>query len=173
MGLAHGNSKRGADAALFAIDPLSVTFARARAAMMTFYLEALSIVGGDSEAKARNIASRPLDEDRSGGGLPCASDSGALTRKAARPHRRTTTKSVEVFSPASLRGPHGPAGSWCANQRKFDEAERHARVGDPRPPRSSRGILGRWRSRWSGHRTRWAEGGARYWRRARRPTRTT
>lgn len=117
MGLAR-KFKREADAAL-AIDPNHV---RALDMMMSFYLEAPGIVGGD-KAKARAMAERLMKIDPVEGYRAQVT----LARYEKQPDRieGLLRKSVEA-SPASYEA-HMDLGSWCANQKKFDEAEWHAR----------------------------------------------
>jgi tetratricopeptide (TPR) repeat protein len=117
MGLAR-KFKKEADAAL-AIDPNHV---RALDMMMSFYLEAPSIVGGD-RAKARAIADRLMKIDPVEGYRAQVT----LARYEKQPDRMEglLRKSVEA-SPDSYEA-HMDLGNWCANQKKFDEAERHAR----------------------------------------------
>jgi tetratricopeptide (TPR) repeat protein len=117
IGLAR-KFKKEADAAL-ALDPNHV---RTLDMMLSFYLEAPGIAGGD-KAKARAVADQLMKID------PVEGFRALVT--LARYEKQTDRieglwrKSAEA-RPASWEA-HMDLGTWCATQRKFEEAERHAR----------------------------------------------
>ena len=98
MGLAR-KFKKEAEAAL-AIDPNHV---RALDMMMEFYLQAPGIVGRRQGEGPRRGG--PVDEDRSGGGLPGADHAGAL-REAGEPDGRAAAQ-IGRGTAGQLRGSYG------------------------------------------------------------------
>ena len=117
MGLAR-KFKREAEAAL-ALDPNHV---RALEMMMEFYLQAPGIIGGD-KTKARGIADQLMKIDPVEGYR--AQITLARFEKQESRTEELLRKAVEV-RPASYEA-HMGLGNWCGNNKKFDEAERHAR----------------------------------------------
>jgi len=95
---------------------------RALQVMIDFYMQAPGIVGGD-KAKAHAIADRLMKIDPAEGYRAQIT----LARYDKQPGRieELLRKAVEV-RPASYDA-RISLGEWCANQKKFDEAERHAR----------------------------------------------
>ena len=118
MGLAR-KFKKEAEAAL-AIDP---NYVRALDMMMEFYLQAPGIVGGD-KAKARGVADQLMKIDPVEGYQ--AQITLARFEKQDNRTEELLRKAVEA-RPASYEA-HMGLGNWCAGQKKFEEAEQHARL---------------------------------------------
>jgi tetratricopeptide (TPR) repeat protein len=116
IGLAR-KFKKEADATL-ALDPNHV---RALDMMMEFYLQAPGVAGGD-KGKAHTVAGQLMKIDPTEGYRALV----RLARFDKQPDgiEGLLRKSVEV-SPSWEA--HMDLGGWCANQKKLDEAERHAR----------------------------------------------
>ena len=117
LGLAR-KFKREAEATL-AIDPNHV---RTLDMMMSFYLEAPGVMGGSKE-KARAVADQLMKIDPVEGYR--AQVTLARYEKQDGRVEGLVRKSVEA-SPGSWEA-HMDLANWCAGQKKFDEAERHAR----------------------------------------------
>jgi tetratricopeptide (TPR) repeat protein len=117
LGLAR-RFKKEAEATL-ALDPNHV---RALQTMIDFYMQAPGVIGGD-KAKARAIADRLMKIDPAEGYR--AQVTLARYDKQDGRVEELLRKAVEV-RPASYDA-RMALGDWCANQKKFDEAERHAR----------------------------------------------
>jgi tetratricopeptide (TPR) repeat protein len=117
LGLAR-RFKKEEDATL-ALDPNHI---RALHTMIDFYMQAPGVIGGD-KAKAHTMADRLMKIDPAEG-------YGALVTLARYDKQNTSVeellrKAVEV-RPANYDA-RMALGDWCGNQKKFEEAERHAR----------------------------------------------
>jgi tetratricopeptide (TPR) repeat protein len=117
LGLAR-KFKKEADATL-ALDPNHV---RTLDMMMSYYLEAPGIIGGD-KGKAHGIADQLMKIDPVEGYR--AQMTLARFDKQEDRIEGLLRKSVEA-RPASWEA-HMDLGNWCANHKQLDEAERHAR----------------------------------------------
>jgi tetratricopeptide (TPR) repeat protein len=117
LGLAR-KFKKEADATL-ALNPDHV---RTLDMMLSFYLEAPGVMGGD-KAKARAVADHLMKIDPVEGYR--AEMTLARFEKQNDRIEGLLRKSVEV-RPASYEA-HMDLGNWCAGQKHFDEAEKHAR----------------------------------------------
>jgi tetratricopeptide (TPR) repeat protein len=117
LGLAR-RFKKEAETTL-ALDPNHV---RALHTMIDFYMQAPGVVGGD-KAKAHAMADRLMKIDPAEGYRALVT----LARydKQESSIEELLRKAVEV-RPASYDAQMA-LGDWCANQKKFEEAERHAR----------------------------------------------